>query len=334
MNRKEFLKLLKHPRGLFLIPLFLSTVGFGAGAIIATFYFPHAFLAYILYGVAAVLLAYSVYAFVLLVRRLKKATSLRMRRYRFTGALTENYGFRTAVFSGIGIFLNVAFSIFNGLSAIILGSVWHSALSGYYFALALVRCGVLAGGIRAKRKAGGDAEEERLRKFKVQRAAGIVLLLLELVIPAAIARLLISSGNYDYLMLSVLVSATYSFTKLTLAIINVVKAYRHGDPVTYSIRGINLTDSLMSLLITQIMLVSYAGGEDDKLFAAVINICTGSAVCIVTAVIGVIMWVSAGRNLKKLRKSVQGAQTGAEETPQADGGDVQCRPQSEETVDR
>ncbi len=303
MNRKEFLKLLKHPRGLFLIPLFLSTVGFGAGAIIATLYFPHAFLAYILYAVAAVLLGYSVYAFVLLVKSIKKAAALKMRKYKFTGALTENYGFRTAVFSGISVFLNVAFSIFNGLSAIIMKSVWHSALSGYYFALALVRCGVLAGGIRAKRISYGDEKAERLRKLSVQRAAGIVLLLLELVIPAAISRLLISSGDYDYLLLSALVSASYSFTKLTLAIINLVKAYRHGDPVIYSIRGINLTDALMSIMITQIMLVSYAGGEEDRYFAAAINICTGSSVCLVTAAIGIVMWVSANINIKRLRRS-------------------------------
>lgn len=294
--------MIKHPRGLFLIPLFLATAGFCAAAIVATFYFPHAFLAYILYAVAAVLLAYSVYAIVLLVKVLKKAAALRMRNHKFTSALIENYGFSTAVFSGISIFLNMANAIFNGIFSVIYGSIWHSALGGYYFALALVRCGVLAGGIRARRISYGDERAETRRKLSVKRAAGIVLLLLELVIPAAITRLLISSDEYKHLLIPILFSAAYSFTKLTLAIVNIVKAHKHGDPVTSAIRGVNLTDALMSVMIMQIMLVSYAGEENDRLFGTVINICTASAVCIVTAVIGLVMCISAHRALKTLRE--------------------------------
>ena len=292
--------MLKHPRGPFLIPLFFSAAGFCAGAILATCFFPHAFLAYLLYCVSAVLFAYSVYAIVLIVKNIKRVAALKMRKHRFTNALAENYGFRTAVFSSVSVFLNVANSIFNGMLSIVYGSVWHAALSGYYFALALVRCGVLAGGAWAKRTACGDKETEMRRKLSVKRAAGVLLLLLELVIPAAVARLLVSSEYYDRLLLPALASAAYSFVKLALVIVNLVKARRHGDPVVSSIRGINFIDALMSILITQLMLVSYAGGKSG--YVAVINICTGSAVCCVTAAIGIIMTAGAHRALVRRRR--------------------------------
>ena len=79
--------------------------------------------------------------------------------------------------------------------------------------------------------------------------------------------------------------ALYAFIKVTLGIINLVKASRHAASAWVCLRNISLADALVSICSLQrSMLVSFGdmAQQDITLF----NILTGSGVCIIVFMLG------------------------------------------------
>ena len=79
--------------------------------------------------------------------------------------------------------------------------------------------------------------------------------------------------------------ALYVFIKMTLAVINVIKARKNDSPVIKALRGISFVDAFVSIFSLQrSMLVSFGemAEKDIKLF----NVLTGSGVCIIVFLLG------------------------------------------------
>ncbi|MBO5889018.1 MAG: hypothetical protein J6Q58_02635, partial [Clostridia bacterium] len=103
-----------------------------------------AVIAYILFGVAGISLAYSVYLIIPLIPKMKSNTISFLESREFTRLILRNFGFRTVIFA-IGSFLmSSLFSGFNAYMGIKNRSIWYGALAGFYIALAFLRGGVLA----------------------------------------------------------------------------------------------------------------------------------------------------------------------------------------------
>ena len=78
-----------------------------------------AIIAYILFGVAGISLAYSVYLIIPLFPKMKSGIIAWMEKYEFTHLLLRNFGFRTVIFA-IGSFLmSLLFSGFNAYMGIL-----------------------------------------------------------------------------------------------------------------------------------------------------------------------------------------------------------------------
>ena len=80
--------------------------------------------------------------------------------------------------------------------------------------------------------------------------------------------------------------ATYTFTKITISIIGMVKAKRSASPVLKTLRNISLADACVSIYTMQkSMLVSFPGMETSEIL--LLNIFTGTAVWIVVLLLGI-----------------------------------------------
>lgn len=82
--------------------------------------------------------------------------------------------------------------------------------------------------------------------------------------------------------------AAYTFYKITMAVINMVKVRKMQSPILITIRNIGVADALVSMLTLQTtMLASFQG--TSSIDANRMNGITGLAVCILIALLGVSM---------------------------------------------
>ena len=103
-----------------------------------------AIIAYVLFAIAGVSLAYSVYLIIPLVPKMKSVIIAWMEKNNFTHLLLRNFGFRTLIFAVGSFLMSLLFSLFNAYLGIKNRSIWYGSLAGFYISLALLRGGVLA----------------------------------------------------------------------------------------------------------------------------------------------------------------------------------------------
>lgn len=303
---KRLWEWIKRPHGWQLVVLYIVTALAVAGAIAACIEVQlFGYFAYILYFVAAATLGYSVYTIVRCAPKIKSGVVNKMMKWEFTGKLYEQYDFRTFVFAVCTFSLSIANAVFNGTMGIIHLSVWYCALGGYYILLALMRGGVLAYR-RKKRKLADDETQTQLkiREINSYRTCGILLVLLPLAMSVAIAEMVVSDRAFVHSGLTIYVSSAYTFIKMTMAIYNFFKARKGDDMSVRAIRNVNLADALVSIFALQTAMFHEFSPEESFGTA---NAVTGAAVCILTAVLGVVMVVGGFKEIKKVKEEEENA---------------------------
>lgn len=295
------LQFLKEPSLWFCVLAWCLTAGFIAGAITAAVIGGFGPIEYVLYASAAVLLGYTVYTGIRFASDAKAAVVERVKRYRFTGNLIGDYGFRTIVFAVCSFAVNAAYVILNAVLAFLADSFWYASVAGYYLFLSGLRFGILSGGRKIRQKAGADAKKLYEGKLKLYRGCGIALLVLETALGGAVTQMVLSESPSVHTQIMAIGSAAYTFYKVTLAIYNLAKVKRYKDPLLQSFRNINLTDASVSLLALQTTLVSvFSEGADAEM--KILNCVTGFFVCVLTIVLGIFMIVRANQKLKALKE--------------------------------
>ena len=258
-----------------------------------------AIVAYTLFGIAGVSLGYSVYLVIPLVPKLKSGTIAWMEKHEFTRLLLRNFGFRTVVFA-IGSFLmSLLFSGFNAYMGIANRSIWYGALAAFYISLAFLRGGVL---VYHKNKIGKkvQAQNDEYIKAKVYKKSGIITLILNVALSAAIGQMIFSDKHFSYMGWTVFAYAAYAFYKITISIIALIKAHKQTDLTVRAIRNINLVDALVSILALQTALLTmFSGGEVN---ISLFNTFTGIIVSLLSVSIGIYMIVSANKKLQEIQK--------------------------------
>ncbi|MBR2646548.1 MAG: hypothetical protein IKD47_03225 [Clostridia bacterium] len=253
-----------------------------------------AVLVYALFGLSAVSLGYTVYGLILYVPRWKGWITERLLSRPLTSKLLKNYGFRTLLFSIGSLALTVLYGVYNGVIAVVFrspSSVWYGALATYYIFLACMRGGILL--YHGKHRGKERQLDTDLRKY---RTSGVLLMITIMALSAAILQMVKLGAGFEKPGLMIYVAATYTFYKITMAIINMVKAKHYRDFSIQAIRNVNLADATVSVLALQTaMFAAFSEGADTG-FA---NALTGAAVCAVVFTLGLYMVIRATTLLKK-----------------------------------
>ena len=258
-----------------------------------------AIVAYILFGIAGVSLAYSVFLIIPLFPKMKASITAWMENQEFTYLLLRNFGFRTVIFA-IGSFaMSLLFSAFNAYMGIVNRSIWYGALAAFYIALAFIRGGVLTyhGKKIGKQQ---NMQNDEYVKAKVYRNSGIITLILNIALSAAIAQMIFSDAHFTYIGWTIFAYAAYAFYKITMSIISFIRAHKQTDLTVRAIRNINLVDALVSILALQTALLTMFSEEGVNI--SLMNTLTGIAVSVISISIGIYMIVSANKKMKELQK--------------------------------
>ena len=166
-----------------------------------------------------------------------------------------------------------------GYSAIGLSthSWWFITVGAYDAVLTAARFSVL----QIRRTSVGDPDTERF----AGKITGIMLIALSFcIVGMNILSALKDRGTVHHEIVMITI-ATYTFTKITIAVIGMVKAKRTASMADLTLRNISLADACVSVCSMQrSMLVSFPGMTADDI--QLLNILTGTAVWITVLLLG------------------------------------------------
>ena len=316
---KRLLDLLKNPRGAWLIVAWLLGIGAAAASIAVVVLEADGGWVYAVYLAAAVLLAYAIYALVRFVPRATAAVSSFVKKYPLLGKWMGTYEARTLLFAACSFVINVGYVVLNIVMAALMSSIWYAALAAYYFALGALRYAVLFGTRKAKK----NAQTERglaAEKLRIYRNCGIALLIIEGVFMFAVAQFVLSGGGSiaelaaqnmrTYTMITMISSAAFTFYKMTLSIVNLVKVHKMTDPELWALRNINLAAALVSLLALQTTMTLFLSQPLTREMS-VFNGIVGLVVVLIVAGLGIVMIIRANKK-KKLLAAQEPPRAGSE----------------------
>lgn len=316
---KRLLDLLKNPRGAWLIVAWLLGIGTAAASIAVVVLEAEGGWVYAVYLAAAVLLAYAIYALVRFVPRATAAVSSFVKKYPLLGKWMGTYEARTLLFAACSFVINVGYVVLNIVMAALMSSIWYAALAAYYFALGALRYAVLFGTRKAKK----NAQTERglaAEKLRIYRNCGIALLIIEGVFMFAVAQFVLSGGGSiaelaaqnmrTYTMITMISSAAFTFYKMTLSIVNLVKVHKMTDPELWALRNISLAAALVSLLALQTTMTLFLSQPLTREMS-VFNGIVGLVVVLIVAGLGIVMIIRANKK-KKLLAALEPPRAGSE----------------------
>lgn len=178
----------------------------------------------------------------------------------------------------ISLIINFAYAIGNSALGFVAHSWWFITVGAYYTVLTITRFSVL----EIKRKANGDYEAE----FFARKITGILLVVLSFCIVGVNILSAVKDRGTVFHEIIMITIATYTFSKITIAIIGMVGAKRNASSALKTLRNISLADACVSVYTMQrSMLVSFPGMEAAEI--QLLNILTGTAVWITVLLLGI-----------------------------------------------
>ena len=177
---------------------------------------------------------------------------------------------RTLKLSLLSLIGNMAFSAYHIVFGAITRSWWLLTLGIYYVILSIVRFAVL--------------QSKRNDRF-VATFTGVMLMALSVPIAGTVVLSFVKDRGTVFHEIIMIAVAAYAFTKITLASVNWVKSRKSASAKLITLRNISFADAFVSIFSLQrSMLVSFEGMTETEI--RMMNIATGSAVCIVVCLLG------------------------------------------------
>lgn len=210
---------------------------------------------------------------------------------RIANTLITNNRFRTVLVTLPGMGLNLLFAVFNGVIGITSQSAWCGSLSAYYILLCVMRFLSVsyARQVFTKKDHNGNMEK---REVKVYRNCGIMLSVMSIALAGAVIMLVSGKGGKSYPGLMIYIVAAYTFYKLTISIINMVKSRKEKSLLLVTLRYIGHSDALVSMLFLQTALFA-AFGQNAAKMVPIMNTLTGLVICLVVLGLGIYMVLDA-----------------------------------------
>lgn len=208
----------------------------------------------------------------------KKRIIKKIESTKFGNRYVNDPRYRTTFSATFSFAFNMFFSLYNVLLGHFSNTNWYIILGIYYFVLSVMRLSAVLHEKKANQK----------REFFVMRFSGALLIELSTILGAMVlidAKKNMATKYHEIVMITI---ALYTFTKLTLAIINAVKVRKTYSPVLITIRNISCADAAASILALQRSMFASFGDSSAK-DVYIMNIFTGVAAFLFVLVMGIYM---------------------------------------------
>lgn len=201
--------------------------------------------------------------------------------------------FRDSLYRGMVV--NLAFAAFNMVGGYFRASVWMGSNGLYHLVLTVIHLILVT--YDAKLEKTEDLMKRQRMGWSGFQFCGAMLFLLHLTMTGMVFQMIWRGETEKYPGLLIFAVAAYTFYKLMIALIRVIRFRKNTTPILGASKNIDLSEAMMSLLSLQSGLLT-AFGQGDVDFAFLMNSLTGGAVCL-SAVLGAVGMIFHGRNKKK-----------------------------------
>ena len=180
-------------------------------------------------------------------------------------------------------------------------SFWFGSLSGYYISLAVMRFFLVR--YTRNHKPG----EEMLTELRKYRACGIVFLIMNVAL--MIFFMVYWNRTFRHHEITTIAMAAFTFTSLTMAIINTVKYRKYNSPVYSASKAISLASACVSMLTLESTMLTTFGADTMDLGSRKLMLgLSGGAISafIIAMAIYMILQATKKINIIQLRKEING----------------------------
>jgi len=172
---------------------------------------------------------------------------------------------------------------------------WFYSLAGYYICLAVMRFFLVRH--TSKHKPG----EKMLDELIKYRACGIVFLVMNLALTLMIFFMVYWNRTFNHHEITTIAMAAYTFTSLTLAIINTVKYRKYNSPVYSASKAISLASAVVSVLtLESTMLTTFNDGTMDLTTRRIMLGASGGVISVFIIAMAIYMIVQGTKKMKLL----------------------------------
>ena len=183
----------------------------------------------------------------------------------------------------VSLVFNILYCVYHIVFGAVTASWWFLTIGIYYAVLSIIRFVVL-------RHKGNN----RL----LVRFAGAMLIVLSVSLVGTVILAFVKDRGTVFPLIAMLAIATYTFTKITLATIKWIKARRSTSAKRLTLRNISFANAFVSIYSLQrSMLVSFEGMTKTEI--RIMNLVTGSAVCIIVFLLGLNLFRSKTDRVNK-----------------------------------
>ena len=195
---------------------------------------------------------------------------------------------------------NTLYGIFQLWLGFYHSTFWFYSLGAYYICLALMRFFLV---LYTRKYAPGEKMESELKKY---RACGWVFLVMNLALALIIFFMVYWNRTFEHHMITAIAMAAYTFTTLTMAIINVVKYKKYNSPVFSASKAISLASALVSMLtLESTMLTTFSDKTMTSVQQKWMLGATGGVISLMIVAMAIYMIVKGSRELKTLKAEVE-----------------------------
>ena len=175
-------------------------------------------------------------------------------------------------------------------------SFWFFSLAAYYICLGVMRFFLLRYTLRHK------PGEKMLKEPRKYRACGVVFLLLNLALTLMIFFMVYWNRTFRHHEITTIALAAFTFTSLTMAIINIIRYRKLGSPVYSAAKAISLASALVSMLTLEAtMLTTFNDGTMTMTARRLFLGLSGGVISILIIAMAVYMIRQANKKIKLLK---------------------------------
>ncbi len=173
---------------------------------------------------------------------------------------------------------------------------WFYSLAGYYISLAVMRFFLVH---HTSRHRPGELMLSELKRY---RACGIVFLMMNMALALIIFFMVYWNRTFNHHVITTIALAAYTFTSLTVAIINTIKYRKYNSPVYSASKMVSLASACVSMLTLESTMLTTFGSEtmsltDRRIFLGV----SGGLISAFIIAMAIYMIVQGTKKIKLLK---------------------------------
>lgn len=170
---------------------------------------------------------------------------------------------------------------------------WFYSLGAYYLSLAVMRSFLLRHTLRHK------PGEKMHRELVRYRACGWIFLFMNLALSGMMLQMLRENRSTPHHEITTIAMAAYTFTTLTMAIINVIRYRKYNSPAMSASKAISLAAACVSMLtLENTMLTTFRSAEMTSETQLLFLGISGGAISILIIVMAIYMIVQSNQKIK------------------------------------